>query len=164
MELQFKRRFNEKDLPDVKTLVSEAEKIAKNVTIGESLFMKTYKVKSEAEYKRKMMSPDHFRIMKHSHIGWNSVKYTEEGFHKIYDELLFRIRNGEALSPGVLAARLTPDEMSLFVAIQGGTVDMANADRAMADYIKIIAARKDQQMDLRELAEQKRKKVSEGKP
>ena len=83
---------------------------------------------------------------------------------KIYDELLFRIRNGEALSPGVLAARLTPDEMSLFVAIQGGTVDMANADRAMADYIKIIAARKDQQMDLRELAEQKRKKVSEGKP
>jgi hypothetical protein len=41
---------------------------------------------------------------------------------------------------------------------------MANADRAMADYIKIIAARKDQQMDLRELAEQKRKKVSEGKP
>ena len=88
MELQFKRRFNEKDLPDVKTLVSEAEKIAKNVTIGESLFMKTYKVKSEAEYKRKMMSPDHFRIMKHSHIGWNSVKYTEEGFHKIYDELL----------------------------------------------------------------------------
>lgn len=53
MELKVNRRFNEKELPDMKTLLSEGEKIAKTVTIGESLFMKTYGVRSEAEYKRK---------------------------------------------------------------------------------------------------------------
>ena len=88
MELTIKRRFNEKDLPDLASIKAEAEKIAKKTTIGESLFMKTYHVKSEAEYKKKMMSPEHFRIMKHSHIGWNSVDYTAKGFHQIYDTLL----------------------------------------------------------------------------
>lgn len=85
MELNFKRRFNEKDLPDMKTLLSEANSIANNITIGESLFMKVNGVRSEAEYKRKMMASGH--IMKHSHIGWNNVVFTAEGFHTIYDEL-----------------------------------------------------------------------------
>lgn len=85
MEIKINRRFNEKDLPDMKTLIGEGEKIAKGVTIGQSLFMKTYGVKSEAEYKRKMMESGH--VMKHSHIGWNSVEYTAEGFHTIYDAL-----------------------------------------------------------------------------
>jgi len=86
MDIKINRRFNEKDLPDMKTLRSEGEKIAGGVTIGESLFMKTYGVKSEAEYKRKMMASGH--VMKHSHIGWNSVSATADGFHKIYDELI----------------------------------------------------------------------------
>lgn len=85
MELKVNRRFNEKELPDMKTLLSEGEKIAKTVTIGESLFMKTYGVKSEAEYKRKMMQTGH--VMKHTHIGWNSVSATAEGFRKIYEAL-----------------------------------------------------------------------------
>jgi len=85
MELKVNRRFNEKELPDMKTLLSEGEKIAKTVTIGESLFMKTYGVKSEAEYKRKMMQTGH--VMKHTHIGWNSVSATAEGFQKIYEAL-----------------------------------------------------------------------------
>lgn len=85
MELKVNRRFNEKELPDMKTLLSEGEKIAKTVTIGESLFMKTYGVRSEAEYKRKMMQTGH--VMKHTHIGWNSVSATAEGFQKIYEAL-----------------------------------------------------------------------------
>ncbi len=85
MELKVNRRFNEKELPDMKHLLSEGEKIAKTVTIGESLFMKTYGVRSEAEYKRKMMQTGH--VMKHTHIGWNSVSATAEGFQKIYEAL-----------------------------------------------------------------------------
>lgn len=85
MELKINRRFNEKDLPDMKTLIAEGQKIAKTVNIGESLFMKTYNVKSEAEYKLKMMEAG--QIMKHSHIGWNSVSTTADGFRKIYDKL-----------------------------------------------------------------------------
>ena len=85
MEIRVNRRFHEKELPDMKTLVSEGQKIAKTVTIGESLFMKTYGVRSEAEYKKKMMQSGH--VMKHSHIGWNSVNATAEGFQKIYEAL-----------------------------------------------------------------------------
>ena len=85
MEIKLNRRFNEKELPDMKTILGEAEKIAKGVTIGESAFMRYYGVKSEGEYKRKMMESGH--IMKHSHIGWNDVNATAEGFHKIYNEL-----------------------------------------------------------------------------
>ena len=88
MKLNFQRRFDEKNLPDLKTLLSNANKIAQKTVIGESLFMKTHHVRSEAEYKRKMMSQNHGHIMKHSHIGWNSLSFTMEGFHKIYDELL----------------------------------------------------------------------------
>lgn len=85
MEIKINRRFNEKDLPDMKTLIAEGKKIAKTVSIGETLFMKHFGVKSEAEYKRKMMEAGH--VMKHSHIGWNSVSTTADGFHKIFDEL-----------------------------------------------------------------------------
>ena len=47
MEIKLNRRFNEKELPDMKTILGEAEKIAKGVTIGESEFMRYYGVKSE---------------------------------------------------------------------------------------------------------------------
>ena len=85
MELKINRRFNEKELPDMKTLIDEGHKIANSITIGESEFMRYYGVKSEAEYKRKMMESGH--VMKHTHIGWANVAYTAEGFHKIYDAL-----------------------------------------------------------------------------
>ena len=52
--------------------------------------------------------------------------------------------------------------MNLFVTILDGTVDMANADKAMADYIGIINERKTQEMDLRKYAEEIRKKQSFG--
>ena len=85
MEIKINRRFQEKDLPDMKTLLDEGRKLANTVTIGETLFMKTFGVRSEAEYKRKMMQTGH--VMKHTHIGWNSVSATAEGFQKIYETL-----------------------------------------------------------------------------
>ncbi len=56
MELKINRRFNEKDLPDVQTIRDEAHKRASQIVIPETLFMKTNGVKSEAEYKKKMMA------------------------------------------------------------------------------------------------------------
>lgn len=85
MDIQIKRRFQEKDLSDVKTLVDEAEKIASGITVGETLFMKKHGVKSEGEYKRKMMEQG--KLMKHSVIGWNSWEATRQGFETVYNEL-----------------------------------------------------------------------------
>lgn len=85
MDITMKRRFNEQDLPDMKTILSEAEKIAKDVTIGTTLFFKEQGVKSEGEYKKRM-AKEH-KVMKHSHIGWNEWSETAEGFAKIYEAL-----------------------------------------------------------------------------
>ena len=82
MDIQVNRRFNEKGLPDMKTILSDAKKIASGITIGETLFMKEHGVKSEMEYKRKMMKAG--KIMKHSVIGWNSWETTAEGMRKVY--------------------------------------------------------------------------------
>lgn len=85
MEIRMKRRFQEKELPDLKTILSEVDTAAKGLEISETLFFKKMGVKSESEYKKKMAA-EH-KVMKHSHIGWNSWKSTEEGFIKIYEEL-----------------------------------------------------------------------------
>lgn len=88
MEIHLKKRFEIQDLPDMDTLNSEIDKLAKNVTIGETLFMKKYGVRSEAEYKKKMAKKGH--IMKHTTIGWNSWDDTAKGTEKIYNELTKR--------------------------------------------------------------------------
>ncbi len=85
MDIQIKRRFNEDELPDMKSVLADAKKIASNTSIGETLFMKKHGVKSEGEYKRKMMKAG--KIMKHTHIGWNEWSATEQGFKKVYEEL-----------------------------------------------------------------------------
>lgn len=85
MNLEIKRRFNERELPDMNTIKTDAKKIASGITIGETLFMKEYGVKSEMEYKKKMMKEG--KIMKHSVIGWNSWETTAEGIKKVYDGL-----------------------------------------------------------------------------
>ena len=86
MDIQINRRFNEKELPDMKTIKADAKKIAEGITIGETLFMQKYGVKSEKEYKLRMMEEG--KIMKHSVIGWNSWSVTEEGIRKVYDGLM----------------------------------------------------------------------------
>lgn len=85
MDIRVDRRFREKDLPDMKTIKNDARKIAEGITIRETLFMKKYGVKSEAEYKRRMMKAG--KIMKHGVIGWNSREATAEGVRKVYETL-----------------------------------------------------------------------------
>ena len=58
---------------------------------------------------------------------------------------------------GVLAGRFTPEEMSHFTAVLGGTEDLSRGAKAMDDYIGIIAGGGGEEDDLRSLAEQYRK-------
>ena len=76
---------------------------------------------------------------------------------RFYAELLERIRSGERISVGVLAGRFTPEEMSHFTAVLGGTEDLSRGARAMDDYIAIITGSGGEEDDLRALAEQYRK-------
>ncbi|MGN0658188.1 MAG: cobalamin B12-binding domain-containing protein [Emergencia sp.] len=85
MDIKINRRFNEKNLPDMKTIKNDARKIADGIEITETLFMKKYGVKSETEYKRKMMETG--KIMKHGVIGWNSWQATAEGVRQVYETL-----------------------------------------------------------------------------
>lgn len=85
MDLKFKWRFNIKELPDMQTLNHEVDEIAKDVNIGQTLFMKKFGVSSEREYKERMMKEN--KIMKHSAIGQNSWAAQEEGLKKVYREL-----------------------------------------------------------------------------
>lgn len=85
MNIEVKRRFNEKELADMHTIKADAKRIASGITIGETLFMKEHGVKSEMEYKRKMMKAG--KIMKHSVIGWNSWDTTAEGMRTVYNGL-----------------------------------------------------------------------------
>lgn len=85
MDIKIKRRFNEKDMPDMKSMINEANKFISDISIGETAFMRRHGVKSEGEYKKKIAGTKH--IMKHTHIGWNSWSTTEKGFRKIFDEL-----------------------------------------------------------------------------
>ena len=81
---------------------------------------------------------------------------------RFYTELLERIRSGERISMGVLAGRFTPDEMSHFTSVLGGTEDLSRGAQAMDDYIAIIAGGGGEDDDLRALAEKYRKTKSYG--
>lgn len=85
MQIEIKKRFEYKDLPDMREIFTEVDKIAAETTIGTTLFFKEHGVKSEAEYKRKAMAEG--QISKHSHIGWNSWDETAKNVAYIYKEL-----------------------------------------------------------------------------
>ncbi|MCD8139552.1 MAG: cobalamin-dependent protein [Planctomycetaceae bacterium] len=85
MNLTFKWRFDIKNLPDMTTLGHKVEAIARNVSIGKTLFMEKYGVSSEREYKERMMQAN--TVMKHSAVGLNTWQATEEGVRKIYTDL-----------------------------------------------------------------------------
>lgn len=85
MAIEMKRRFNEKELPDMNFLKTEVNKIHQSVTIVQTLFLKKHNVKSEGEYKKQCMQKK--RLMKHSHIGWNSWESTAKGFEYVYEAL-----------------------------------------------------------------------------
>jgi methylmalonyl-CoA mutase cobalamin-binding domain/chain len=85
LHIVIKKRFDYKDLPDMKDIFSDVEKIAAKTTIGTTLFFKEHNVTTEAEYKRKAMAEG--KISKHSHIGWNSWDETAKNVEYIYHEL-----------------------------------------------------------------------------
>ncbi|WP_195540003.1 cobalamin-dependent protein [Eubacterium maltosivorans] len=85
MEIKMKKRFEYKNLPDMKSILDEVGKVAADTVIGKTLFMEEKGVASEAEYKRKMAEEGH--IMKHSHIGWNSWDATAKGVEEVYNTL-----------------------------------------------------------------------------
>lgn len=85
MQIRLNKRFEHKDLPDMKALRAKAEELSKDITIGTTLFMKKHNVKSEAEFKKKCIKTGY--ISKHSHIGYTTWEKTAEAMVKIYEEL-----------------------------------------------------------------------------
>ena len=89
--------------------------------------------------------------------------FSSELLGRFYSELLERIRTGERISPGVLAARFTSEEMSHFTSLLEAPEDLSNAERAMDDYIAVIKARgEEENEDLASMAEKMRKTKSYG--
>lgn len=88
MSLISRKDLITQEMPSLSNIVSEAKTITKDITIGETLFMKKHGVKSEAEYKQRQVQQG--KIMRHAHIGWNSWEETATGFKYIYDELTKR--------------------------------------------------------------------------
>lgn len=85
MELNFNWRFDIKNLPGMVSIKKEAKELSKDITVGNTLFFQKHGVKSEREYKEKMMKEGH--IMKHSAIGLNTWDDEVEGLHELYEDL-----------------------------------------------------------------------------
>lgn len=85
MDIKIKKRFEYKDLPSMAEILGDVDRIAADITIGETLFFKEHGVKSELEYKKKAIQQG--VITKHSHIGWNSWEETAKNLEYIYKEL-----------------------------------------------------------------------------
>lgn len=87
MDIRMKKRFEYKNLPDMNTLRGEIKKLQDQVTLGQTLFLKENAVKTEGEYKKKMMTDGHRRIMKHTHIGYNTWDTTKKCVEEVYLKL-----------------------------------------------------------------------------
>lgn len=85
MKIEMNKRFEFKDLPDMKSIMSDVEKLTKDLKIGQTLFLKEHGVKSEGEYKKKCT-----HVMKHSHIGYNTWDTTKKAAEELYNELTRR--------------------------------------------------------------------------
>jgi hypothetical protein len=71
-------------LPSWSEVVDDARQQAADLDVGQTLFMKTYGVESEAEYKR--LAKRQGRIMTHAHIGLDTWKDTKSALLNIYEE------------------------------------------------------------------------------
>lgn len=86
MDIKLSKRFEYKNLPDMKTIRGEISKLQNQVTLGETLFLKEQGVKTEGEYKKKCIENGH--IMKHTHIGYNTWDTTAKCAEEVYTKLL----------------------------------------------------------------------------
>lgn len=85
VEIKLNKRFEIKDLPDMKTIREEVDKYTKDLELGQTLFCKEHGVKTEGEYKKQCMKNGH--IMKHSHIGYNTWETTKKAVEEVYTKL-----------------------------------------------------------------------------
>jgi methylmalonyl-CoA mutase cobalamin-binding subunit len=77
--------FPEGALPDANALLEEGRAMAKAVTVGNSPFLETYRVASEAEYKRRCI--DEGRIMMHAQIGFRDPGKSRRAWAAIWAAL-----------------------------------------------------------------------------
>lgn len=85
MDIKLNRRFEIKNLPDMKTIMNEVDKLVDGLEIGQTLFLKEHNCRTEGEYKKKCIETGH--IMKHSHIGYNTWDTTKRSAEQLYTEL-----------------------------------------------------------------------------
>lgn len=83
-ELQIKALVSQ-ELPDYSKLMKTARNTAKQITIGQSLFLKQQGYSSELDYKRQCMADK--RIMYHAHIGMNDMNLTGAALASIHHRL-----------------------------------------------------------------------------
>ena len=86
--------------------------------------------------------------------------FTAPVLGKLYEILCARIRNGDAVSPDLLAGELSGEEMSLLISILQKPEALSRSRQSAADYIAKIRERKERragETDLRALSEQLRK-------
>ena len=72
------------DCPDGRALLDEGHRIGADVTVGRSLLCETQGVRSEVEYKRKMVEEG--RLMTSLNIGMQTWDDTARAFEQIWDE------------------------------------------------------------------------------
>ena len=92
----------------------------------------------------------------------DAAQFSSPLLGRFYAELLRRLQSGERISLGVLSGQFTAEEMSHFTTVLDAPEDLSNGERALTDYIQIIAGRGSEEEDLRALAEKYRKTKSYG--
>lgn len=75
--------LKEAELPKTASVLEESHKIAAEITIGRTSFMKLYDVASEYEFKRRCIKEN--IIMYHAHIGMNTWAGTAEALKSLYE-------------------------------------------------------------------------------
>ncbi len=98
-------------------------------------------------------------------VGLTREDFSAPALGNVFSLLLERIAAGESVFLPTLAGRLSPEEMSLLTRIDQEPESTANSERALADYIKIIAEEKRKRTpggDFAQLAEEIKKQKGYG--
>ena len=72
----------ESELPPGKEVLDQGRALARDWTVGSSVFLDYYQVSCEAEYKRRCV--DNGRIMQHAHMGFRDKKKSVRAFGEIF--------------------------------------------------------------------------------
>jgi len=75
----------EPDLPRASDLIAEGRRLANDHAVQPCPFLRQYKVRSEAEYKRRRMAEG--AIMLHAQIGYRSSQKSRRAYAEIHDRL-----------------------------------------------------------------------------